>query len=290
MPSCFIGHFDEKGCNQVFSSTGDTIPIGLNPRSRQPRMEGYSNDHIERHPYVVSIQRYGKHICGGSIHSENVVLTSAHCIRDSSILGLTVRAGTSNWKTGGSEHEVIYARLHEDYRENSPGCKDVALLKLRNSIKLDNKTTQAIDLFEKNEVLNDTVTATAMGWGRTQGESLTSLDYLWYLVRYPFYGRDKSVLLSNDLRSIVLHTMSSSDCRKISNWCVEDFICTDISGKVICKGDSGGPLVVHGRQVGIATASGGCGMSERLKNNSIFTNVALYRDWIDKYARILSLI
>lgn len=43
------------------------------------RIVGGQDADIEDHPYQVSLQQYGAHICGGSIISPRHVLTAAHC-------------------------------------------------------------------------------------------------------------------------------------------------------------------------------------------------------------------
>lgn len=37
---------------------------------------------IEKHPWQVSIQVFGNHICGGSIIKSDIILTAAHCITE----------------------------------------------------------------------------------------------------------------------------------------------------------------------------------------------------------------
>lgn len=47
--------------------------------SNRTRIVGGDIISLSEAPYQVSLQFQGKHICGGSIISENFVLTAAHC-------------------------------------------------------------------------------------------------------------------------------------------------------------------------------------------------------------------
>jgi hypothetical protein len=45
-------------------------------------------------PFIVSMQRSGSHICGGSLLNANTVLTAAHCAEGQSAGNIKVRAGS----------------------------------------------------------------------------------------------------------------------------------------------------------------------------------------------------
>ena len=45
-------------------------------------------------PFIVSMQRGGSHICGGSLLNANTVLTAAHCAEGQSAGNIKVRAGS----------------------------------------------------------------------------------------------------------------------------------------------------------------------------------------------------
>lgn len=46
------------------------------------RIVGGVTTTIEKHPWQVSVQFFGNHICGGSIIKPDVILTAAHCITE----------------------------------------------------------------------------------------------------------------------------------------------------------------------------------------------------------------
>jgi secreted trypsin-like serine protease len=45
-------------------------------------------------PFIVSMQKSGSHICGGSLLNANTVLTAAHCAEGQSASSIKVRAGS----------------------------------------------------------------------------------------------------------------------------------------------------------------------------------------------------
>lgn len=55
---------------------GSIVPV---PRF-DGRIVGGEPTTIEKHPYQLSLQYYGSHICGASIISADWALTAAHCV------------------------------------------------------------------------------------------------------------------------------------------------------------------------------------------------------------------
>ena len=107
----------------------------LNPFTPQGRIVGGADVRIEDVPYQVLLEARGFGFCGGSIISENWVLTAGHCIvyPDEWV---TVRAGTTTRSHGGSLHRVVKSVKHEEYQVNRHGIpvNDIALLKVFNSV------------------------------------------------------------------------------------------------------------------------------------------------------------
>lgn len=68
-----IENFKELYNNSVLSD-----PI-KHSRKVDDRIVGGFPTTIEKNPWQVSLQHYGRHICGGSIISEKWILTAAHC-------------------------------------------------------------------------------------------------------------------------------------------------------------------------------------------------------------------
>ncbi|GLH12150.1 Lectizyme [Gryllus bimaculatus] len=80
---------------------GAVCGADLEPNFANGRIVGGSNTDIKFHPYQVSVQRNGRHFCGGSIIHANYILTAAHCTGYSGTY--SVRAGTSLNGRGGLE-------------------------------------------------------------------------------------------------------------------------------------------------------------------------------------------
>ncbi|XP_041674892.1 trypsin beta-like [Drosophila eugracilis] len=206
------------------------------------------NIDITQVPWQVSLHYLGKLDCGGSIYSETIIITAAHCVENRRIGDIEVRAGSSNHRSGGVLVKVENIRYHEKY--NNQGRSDVAVIKLRTPLTFSN-TIQPIALAEQDPAEGSLGLAT--GWGLT-----------------PFYNPD-------DLRGVKLTIRSWEWCKiKYPYFLLDDDICAGSALGGPCNGDSGGPLVVDGKLVGITSRAG----NFLCLSSGLFASVARYRSWI----------
>lgn len=140
---------------------------------------GGQDTEIQDHPYQVSLQLFGKHYCGGSVISENQVITAAHCFRNS-LWYLTVRAGSSYHDKEGSVHQVESFSVHEKFVWPIYEC-DIAVVKVDPPFKLD-ETRRPIELFD--EPVQAGAMAVVTGWGYTKPDKLQD-------VTIPIIGKEQ---------------------------------------------------------------------------------------------------
>ncbi|XP_017075132.1 trypsin beta [Drosophila eugracilis] len=207
------------------------------------------NINITQVPWQVSLHYLGKFHCGGSIYSETIIITAAHCVENKRIGDIEIRAGSSNHKSGGVLVEVENFRYHERFTRKD-FRSDVAVIKLRNPLTFSN-TIQPIALAEQDPA--EWSLGLATGWGLTpfynpdylQGVKLAIRSWEWCKIKYPY------LLLDDD-------------------------ICAGSALGGPCNGDSGGPLVVDGKLVGITSR----GRQFLCFSSGLFASVAKYRSWI----------
>ncbi|KAJ8679173.1 hypothetical protein QAD02_014960 [Eretmocerus hayati] len=222
----------------------------------------HPNIHLTNNPnhYIVSIQYYNFHICGGSMIRRNVVLTAGHCIYNYPIDTMTVRAGSVRFDSGGTVANVVNFVRHQNFHKDSfnRSVHDIALLKLGKSIM---RGVTIIGLFMQNEIVVPGSVGTVAGWG--------IMDE---------YNRVPNM----ELRVIHPYVIDKRDCSReywLWNGVSDVTICTFLPNQSTCKGDSGGPLVVDGRQAGIISWCRGCARSGF---PVAYTEVSSYRNWIEQ--------
>ncbi|XP_011502273.1 PREDICTED: clotting factor B-like [Ceratosolen solmsi marchali] len=216
---------------------------------------GGSITRIEDYPFQVAVILEDRLWCGGTIISNEHVLTAAHCVFFATST-LYVRAGSSYWSKDGSLHRVIYNTTYGP-RPN----EDLSVIKVSPPFHFD-ETRQPIPLFYRDEVISPGTMGTVIGWGMTS-----------------------ETFISDHLRVVDLPYVDKKTCKELYSGTIigrimDGEICAGyIEGKNkdACQGDSGGPFIIDGRQAGIIAMGRGCGQPN---SPGIFTDIAYYNEWI----------
>lgn len=232
------------------------LPTGLRPIF-DPRIVGGKQINITEVPYMVAVVYYGAQYCGGSIISDVVVMTAAHCTPGITERRTKIRVGTS-YRSGGGELLPIKKILpHENYEHYLEG-NDIALIWMESPLVFTD-TVQPVNLPALDFSLDAGVVARVTGWGylTTNGPSSEQL----MAVDVPIVDRDVCY-------------------EAFRAWVNIDMICAGFTagGKDACQMDSGGPLVVNDTVMGIVSWGNGCATPNYY---GVYTNVAHFRDWIE---------
>ncbi|XP_033230876.1 trypsin delta-like [Belonocnema kinseyi] len=223
---------------------------------------------IHQVPYVVNILMNSLPACGGSILSEYVIITAAHCFDDHT--GKYSILSGSIYVDQGTHHSIKRILIYPHFHPKKYG-NDLALFSISPAIDFARSTNRKILLYNGHVPPN--TLGTVSGWGSI---GLGRATY--------FKG---GMVFPKVLRSITVPTISEEQCwRDVAQHCQEDE--HEITNKVICAfdriegkrcsyGDSGGPLVVNGQLAGI--------MAWGLENEAgpdVFMNLShpAYRNWI----------
>uniref|UniRef100_A0A8C9P6C9 Peptidase S1 domain-containing protein n=1 Tax=Spermophilus dauricus TaxID=99837 RepID=A0A8C9P6C9_SPEDA len=253
---------ESQGCGPALGSEGRACG------HRSMRIVGGRPAVRTRWPWQVSLQINNQHICGGSLISNQFVLTAAHCIFGH--LEYTVKLGDKDLKHRAPTSVEIPVKdivIHQYYSPLGIIEHDIALAMLAFPVNYSTHI-QPVCIPEKSFLVETDTLCWVTGWGKLReleraSEELQEAEL--NIIRH----QKCNELLQKRTKTKVQFTKEGTVCGY------------NDEGKDACQGDSGGPLVCEYNttwiQVGIVSWGIGCG---RLGYPGIYTEVSFYRDWI----------
>lgn len=226
---------------------------------RKKRIVGGKSCSLSKHPYFVSIisfsyDRY-KHVCGGSILNEKLILTSRHCCENHADFWVAPSVERKDIMTYGY-HKVSKYTFHH------PLTKDLlymCFLFLEFPIKFSNN----IKSVSISKVQKNCSTAEIIGFG-VQTKMTSGGDVIGF-----------NTLFNPYLQCACIKIYFDKDCKKFEPslntakiFCVSHY-------KSPCFQDEGGPVICNEKQIGIIFTVHGCG------TNNSYAEIAKIDDDID---------
>ena len=209
---------------------------------------------VSDNPWQVALTSDGEQFCGGSLVSDRIVLTAAHCVEGATASDIVVRAGVTDLRTGdGQRRDVDSVIERPEWSESQTG--DLAMLVLERPVDVgaDVAPIALATLAEAEAVSTGRVT----GWGVTRDGDLPSV-----------------------LQGAEVPLVDDAVCRPDLQHDAERELCAGGTGTDTCSGDSGGPLTVatdRGRALAGVTSWGiECGAD----SPGAYAEVAAFADWI----------
>lgn len=252
-------------------------------------------------PWQVSLVFVNRHLCGGSIISNEWILTAAQCLVKRSPRDFQVRVGSTDSFEGGILYPVNRTILHKFYAGLHNPDFDFGLIQLNRTITFD-VGAKAIRLPKLSAAdIRPGQMCLVSGWGKTQNSS-ESTRYLRAVTvpkvkqrlcrkSYPFRITPRMFCAGiydeggKDCEYIFTILFWSTDDRKTEEILLSIFLFTIAA----CQGDSGGPLVVLNKGtkehtlVGIVSWGLGCALK---KNPGVYARVLAARGWISEVTGI----
>jgi secreted trypsin-like serine protease len=221
------------------------------------------------YPYLVSLQKNGKHHCGGTLIDQNTILTAAHCtVTDLS--GVTANVHRHNLllpaeKEDGQVFNIVKIIKHEEFAKPTFAANDIALWKLEKNCTIESY----VKLPEKEVIIDPEQYKEGLivGWGRSKPQDIFS---------------------SNILLQSSVPIKPYDICKKVfsADLSPKNHICAGFvhSKGNACHGDSGGPLFwfdEDGQPIEIGLVSFGS-QGDCMNTPVVFTNISKFLDWINK--------
>ena len=218
-------------------------------------------------PFIVSLQDYSGHFCGGTLIQKDWVLTAAHCVDSKAtassmkvVLGLHELSNMGGTETFTAKRIIV----HPEYGRKLEGDFDFALIQLNKKSKFAPLALNELEIdIPKTE--SEAPVVTTSGWGATSE------------------GSD----VSDSLMKVNLPLVNFDLCEKAyPKQLTDEMICAgpEKGGKDSCQGDSGGPLFMTDREgerklVGVVSWGDGCA---RPGKYGVYSKVSTAISWIEK--------
>lgn len=150
---------------------------------------------IAQFPWIVSMQYYGSHRCGGSIITTSRILTAAHCTVSISPSSLSVRAGSTDSQIGGQLIAVEQYTNHVSYNPTTLE-NDISVIVLASPLITEPAQVSIIPLPMQGAAVSTGIIANVAGWGALceKCPGITTLQY----VGLPVLSNDECNLMYGD--------------------------------------------------------------------------------------------
>jgi len=233
---------------------------------KEGRIVGGEEATPHSYPWMAALFVDGKWFCGGTLISDEWVLTAAHCAKDAS--EMRVMLGAHNVREASEEGRIELVTTdfftHERYSQFNLH-NDLALVHLPERVTFtDTIKPVCLPSYSESSEAWAHEDCQASGWGKPA---------------------DSSDSISPVLRHVTVDTITNLMCAlEFPTVINKNIICiSGKHGKSTCNGDSGGPLhlVTDGvhKQIGITSFGSGAGCE--LGFHAGFTRTASFLEWIE---------
>uniref|UniRef100_A0A8C1JJW8 trypsin n=1 Tax=Cyprinus carpio TaxID=7962 RepID=A0A8C1JJW8_CYPCA len=206
-------------------------------------------------PFMVSLQKNWRHICGGFLISDRFVMTAAHCWKNKKLTAV-VGAHDLRQNEGPVRIGVKSYHIHPHFNMHTLQ-NDIMLLRVTVKEVEQNKNVMKISIPKKERDIEDGSVCSVAGWGRLN-----------------FKGKKSFRLMEAEVK-----IMNNTECK--NKW-KDNFSASQMIHVLICfcsQEDGGGPLVCKDTAVGV-TSFGDPKICNSHERPVVYIKISPYIPWI----------